>query len=66
MDESLRERFKDNPFAQAVLKEGLAIQDRFKAEPVYATTGKGSLRSVGVEEIEAAKKCDPTPVPRKA
>jgi hypothetical protein len=38
------------------LREGLSIQDRFKAEPVYARTGKGYLRSVGVGEIEEAKK----------
>lgn len=48
--------FRDNPLAQAILREGLAIQDRFKAEPVYARTGKGYLRSAGVREIEEAKK----------
>ena len=39
--------------------EGLAIQDRFAAEPIYAKTGKGFLKSAGVEElqkIKAAKK----------
>jgi hypothetical protein len=48
--------FEDNPLAQAILREGLAIQDRFSAEPVYAKTGKGYLKSVGVEEIAQAKK----------
>lgn len=48
--------FRDNPLAQAILREGLAIQDRFKAEPVYARTGKGYLKSAGVREIEEAKK----------
>lgn len=48
--------FSNNPLAQAILREGLAIQDRFKAEPVYARTGKGYLKSVGVSEIEEAKK----------
>lgn len=47
--------FSDNPLAQRILKEGLAIQDRFSAEPVYARTGKGYLRSVGVSEIAEAK-----------
>jgi len=47
--------FSENPLAQRILKEGLAIQDRFSAEPVYAKTGKGYLRSVGVSEIAEAK-----------
>lgn len=48
--------FENNRLAQEILREGLAIQDRFKAEPVYAKTGKGYLKSVGVSEIEEAKK----------
>lgn len=48
--------FENNPLAQAILREGLAIQDRFAAEPVYARTGKGYLRSVGVEEIMSFRK----------
>jgi hypothetical protein len=47
--------FEDHPLAQAILREGLKIQDRFSAEPVYAKTGKGYLKSVGVEEIVEAK-----------
>ena len=47
--------FSKNPLAQRILKEGLAIQDRFSAEPVYAKTGKGYLNSVGVSEIAEAK-----------
>jgi hypothetical protein len=50
--------FENNPLAQAILREGLAIQDRFSAEPIYAKTGKGYLKSVGVEEIAEAKKAD--------
>jgi len=56
MTEKEKMDFKDNPLAQAILREGLAIQDRFKAEPVYAMTGKGYLKSAGVREIEEAKK----------
>ena len=56
MPEKKKSDFSNNPLAQAILREGLAIQDRFKAEPVYARTGKGYLRSVGVREIEEAKK----------
>ncbi len=55
--------FEENPLFQEILREGLKIQDRFSAEPVYAKTGKGYLRSVGVSEIEeakkSAKKCNP-------
>jgi len=47
--------FEENPLALAILREGLKIQDRFSAEPVYAKTGKGYLKSVGVEEIAEAK-----------
>ena len=51
--------FEENPLARAILREGLKIQDRFSAEPVYAKTGKGYLKSVGVaseEEIVAFRK----------
>jgi len=49
-------KFDDHPLALAILREGLKIQDRFSAQPVYAKTGKGSLKSVGVKEITEAKK----------
>ena len=55
MDAKLAAKFANDPLAQAILREGLAIQDRFSAEPVYAKTGKGYLKSAGVEEIKAAK-----------
>ena len=47
-----KHRFEDDPLFLEVLAEGLAIQDRFSAEPVYAKTGKGYLKSVGVEELQ--------------
>jgi hypothetical protein len=56
MNEALKAKYANNPLAQEILKEGLAIQDRFSPEPVYAKTGKGYLRSVGVEEIKEAKR----------
>jgi hypothetical protein len=46
----------NDPVFQRVLADGLAIQDRFKAEPLYAKTGKGYLKSVGVGELQAAKR----------
>lgn len=48
--------FKDDPLFLEVMAEALAIQDRFVAEPIYAKTGKGYLKSVGVEELQALKK----------
>lgn len=53
--QDVKEKYADNPLFQQVLKEGLVIQDRFSAEPVYARTGKGYLKSVGVSEIAEAK-----------
>jgi hypothetical protein len=38
-----------------VLEDALAIQDRFAAEPVYAKTGKGYLKSAGVAELKEIK-----------
>ncbi len=45
----------EDPLFQELMAEGLAIQDRFVAKPVYARTGKGYLKSAGVREIEVAK-----------
>jgi len=36
----------ESPVFKRVLKEGIAIQDRFSAEPVFAKTGVGYLESV--------------------
>jgi hypothetical protein len=47
--------FENDPLFREVMAEALAIQDRFSAEPVYAKTGKGYLKSVGVSEIQKAK-----------
>jgi hypothetical protein len=55
-DSKPKECFENNPLAQAILREGRLIQERFAAEPIYAKTGKGYLKSVGVEEIAEAKK----------
>ena len=48
------ELLKD-PVFRRVLEDALSIQDRFSAEPVYARTGKGYLKSAGVEEIKEAR-----------
>lgn len=43
-------------FIAAAVADGLAIQHRFKAEPVYARTGTGYMAPTGVSEIAAAKR----------
>jgi len=48
------ELLKDPAFRR-LMAEGLSIQDRFAAEPIYAMTGKGYLKSAGVSEIKAVK-----------
>lgn len=45
----------EDPLFQELMEEGLKIQDRFSAEPVYAKTGKGYLKSTGVDELKAIK-----------
>lgn len=42
------------------MAEALAIQDRFAAEPIYAKTAKGYLKSAGVAELQALKKAEKT------
>ncbi len=59
MDAKLAAKYANHPLAQRILREGLAIQDRFAAEPVYAKTGKGFLKSAGVSEVAKAKAAKP-------
>lgn len=54
--EKPRKSFEDDPLFLEVMAEALAIQDRFSAEPIYAKTGKGYLKSVGVSELEEIRK----------
>ena len=49
----------ENPVFQRVLREGLSIQYQFSAEPVYAKTGKGYLKSRCVAELQEIKKKQP-------
>ena len=48
------ELLKD-PLFRELMEEGLAMQDRFSGEPVYAKTGKGFLKSAGVEDLKKIK-----------
>ncbi len=59
MSTKIDPKLLNDPLFRELMIEGLAIQDRFAAEPIYAKTGKGFLKSAGVEElqkIKAAKK----------
>jgi hypothetical protein len=46
---------EDDPIFQELKAEGLAMQHRFAAEPIFAKTGKGFLISEGVAELECLK-----------
>jgi len=39
----------------AAVAEGLAIQHKFRPEPLYKLTGKGYLKSDGVAELQKIK-----------
>jgi hypothetical protein len=45
----------EDPLFKELMAEGLEMQDRFSAEPVYAKTGKGFLKSAGVKELSEIK-----------
>lgn len=45
----------EDPLFKELMAEGLEMQDRFSAEPVYAKTGKGFLKSAGVQELKDIK-----------
>lgn len=45
----------DDSLLRELLEIGLEMQDRFSAEPIYAKTGKGFLKSAGVDELKKIK-----------
>jgi hypothetical protein len=60
-------KLRVDPLFQELMAEGLAMQERFAAGPVYARTGKGFLKSEGVAELQRLKAAEnqrntPTPV----
>jgi hypothetical protein len=40
---------------QTAMREALRIQDRFVAEPLFAKTGRGYLKSEGVSTMQRIK-----------
>jgi hypothetical protein len=55
MDSAIDPKLANNPVFLRVMQDALSIQDRFSAEPVYARTGKGFLKSAGVKELSTIK-----------
>jgi hypothetical protein len=55
MEPAIDPKLLADPLFQELMAEGLAMQDRFSAEPVYAKTGKGVLKSAGVSELSKLK-----------
>ena len=59
MDRITKSKLAQDPVFLRVMADALSIQDRFSAEPVYARTGKGSLKSAGVTELARIKSKKP-------
>ncbi len=55
MNQAIDPKLLNDPVFLELMAEGLAIQDRFAAEPVYAKTGKGFLKPTGVDELKRIK-----------
>ena len=56
MNPAIDPKLLNDPMFKELMAEGLARQDRFAAEPVYAKTGKGFLKSAGVRELKQIKR----------
>jgi hypothetical protein len=64
-----KEAESSDPLLAEVIADALAIQDRFIAEPMLKTTGRGVLKSRGVEGLiqdaaELRSKFSPTDADR--
>ena len=56
MNPAIDPKLLNDPLFRELMAEGLKMQDRFAAEPIYAKTGKGFVKSAGVEELQKLKK----------
>ena len=52
METATKAKQPDENLLSELLEVGLEMQDRFAAEPVYAKTGLGHLKSVGVSKLK--------------
>jgi hypothetical protein len=64
MKSAINPKLRNDPIFQRVLADAMSIQDRFEAQPVYAKSGKGCLKSAGVEELKRIKSTNPAPIPQ--
>ena len=55
MNPAIDPKLLNDPLFRELMAEGLAMQDRFSSEPVYAKTGRGYLKSAGVEDLKRIK-----------
>ncbi len=55
MNPAINPKLLNDPVFQRVLADARSIPDRFAAEPVYAKTGKGFLKSEGAEKLRRIK-----------
>ena len=55
-EKELQEAFSCNPLYKKMLEHLQKNQKRYPAEPVFSRTGKGELRSEGVNELEKIKR----------
>ena len=55
MNQAIDPKLLNDLLFRELMAEGLAMQERFAAEPIYAKTGKGFLKSAGVDELKAIK-----------
>jgi len=55
MNHAIDPELRNNPVFRELMAEGLAMQNRFVAEPIYAKTGKGHLKSAGIKELKKLK-----------
>ena len=56
MNPAIDPKLLNDPMFKELMAEGLAMQDRFAAEPVYAKTGTGLGVSAGVRELKQIKR----------
>ena len=55
MNQAIDPKLLNDLLFRELMAEGLAMQERFAAEPIYAKTGKGFLKSAGVDELKGIK-----------
>jgi hypothetical protein len=60
-----RKDFHRSRIYRMALKDGLELLPRFPAEPVFQRTGKGMLKSTGVQHLQKIKSHETRHGPRR-